>query len=404
VSGEGESKMNEAQKIYCCDCGEELQGAMYHIGNEDYICEDCRDYYSYCEHCEALVPDEDIVSVDNNRRFVCNSCADYYYTCSHCGNLFSSYYIAADTYHITLCTDCYDEHYFTCEDCREVYHVDEAEYIGGCVYCISCAEGHEVCILSYSAKPDPVFFGDNEAGYYGLEVEIDNGLHKQDAARAIIEAGRDHIYLKEDGSLSRDGMEIVTHPATLDYHIKHFPWSDICRTALSYRYRSHDTDTCGLHIHASRSLFGDNDMEQDLTIAKIILLVDRWYDTHIVRFARRDFEKMCRWADKPNACIRPEDNDIAAIEKSKKSANTRYKALNLTNSDTVEFRFFRGTLKQDTIIASIQWVDTIIQYCRSTPLKDLFSITWNDIFGNTGHAELTDYLKQRNLYNVKEGN
>ncbi len=145
-------------------------------------------------------------------------------------------------------------------------------------------------------------------------------------------------------------------------------------------------------------------MEQDLTIAKIILLVDRWYDSYIIRFARRDYVKIRRWADKPNAGIRPEDSDLAAVEKSKKTATDRYKAVNLCNSDTVEFRFFKGTLKRDTIIASIQWVDTIIQYCRSTPLKNLFSATWEDVFGNTSHAELTSYLKQRNLYNVKGEN
>jgi hypothetical protein len=70
----------------------------------------------------------------------------------------------------------------------------------------------------------------------------------------------------------------------------------------------------------------------------------------------------------------------------------------------VEFRFFKGTLKRDTIIASIQWVDTIVQYCRNMPLKNLFSATWEDIFGNTEHAELDSYLKQRSLYNVKGEN
>jgi hypothetical protein len=349
------------------------------------------------------VPDEEITAVNDNHRFVCRRCADYYYTCSHCGNLFSHDNIAVDTYYITLCAGCYEDHYFTCEDCGEVYHVEDAEYIGGCVYCITCANGHEAHILPYSTKPEPIFFGDGGAGY-GVELEIDNGNHRQDAARDIITAGRDHIYIKEDGSLSRDGMEIVTHPASLDYHVNFFPWTGICQTALSYGYRSHDTETCGVHIHASRSLFGDNDMEQDLTIAKTILLIDRWYDTHIIRFARRDYAKMRRWADKPNAGIRPGDDDFDAVEKSKKTATDRYKAVNLCNHNTVEFRFFKGTLKRDTIIASIQWVDTIIQYCRNMPLKDLFNTTWDNVFGNTEHAELRSYLKQRNLYNVKGDN
>jgi len=247
-----------------------------------------------------------------------------------------------------------------------------------------------------------VFFG-GSAGY-GIELEIDNGEYKREAAKAIIEVGKDHIYLKEDGSLSSAGFEIVSHPATLDYHTNHFPWSDICETALNYGYRSHDTDTCGLHIHASRSLFGNTQTEQDLTIAKIMLLFDRWYDSYIVKFARRNLANMRRWADKPDAGIEPNDNDNSAIDKSKKTANHRYKAINLCNAHTIEFRIFKGTLKRDTIIASIQWIDTLIKYCRTTQLKDLFSTNWEDIFCTTKYTELTEYLKRRDLYNTKEGN
>jgi len=69
-------------------------------------------------------------------------------------------------------------------------------------------------------------------------------------------------------------------------------------------------------------------------MAKIILLVDAGYDTHIVQFARRDINKMRRWADKPNADIRPEDCDFDAVSKSKKTADSRYKAINLRNYNT----------------------------------------------------------------------
>lgn len=392
--------MNDTGRIHCYECGEELQGTKYHIGGDNYICEDCRDaYYVSCDDCWELVHADDVVAVDHDNEYVCQSCADNYYTCDHCRSLFSGSHLAVDTYYMTLCRDCYEDHYFTCADCREVHHLDDSECIEDCLYCRSCADSH-TCILSYGSKPTPVFYG-GEAGY-GLEVEIDNGNDKQEAARDIQAAGGDHVYIKEDGSLSCDGMEIVTHPATIEYHINHFPWTEICDAALSYGYRSHDTNTCGLHIHAGRSLFGDTEIEQDLTIAKIILLIDRWYDTHIIRFARRDYAKMRRWADKPNAGIRPEDNDNDAIYKSKQTATDRYKAVNLCNSRTVEFRFFKGTLKRDTIIASIQWVDTLVRYCRKTPLKELWSSTWEDIFTNTEHHELTEYLKQRNLYERKE--
>jgi hypothetical protein len=389
-------------ELYCYECGEELkeQETMHHIGSGEHVCEDCRDrYYVYCEDCEVLVYYDEALSVDNGT-IVCEDCAGEYYTCDHCGGLYSGHNLVTNSFRVTLCGPCYEDSYFTCAGCDEVYHVDDGEYLSDGYYCYDCADDHRACIQSYGYKPNPIFFG-GDAGY-GLEVEIDDGYDVQDAARDVSEAGGDHIYLKEDGSLSHDGFEIVTHPATLDYHVNNFPWADICNAALDYDYRSHDTDTCGLHIHASRSLFGDTEIEQDLTVAKIMLLIDRWYDTKIVNFARRDISKMRRWADKPNADIKPGDDEGDAVYKSKKNARDRYKAINLCNYSTVEFRFFRGTLKRNTIIASIQWVDTIINYCKATPLKDLWSSSWEEIFCNTEHAELNSYLKQRNLYNIKE--
>ena len=389
-----------AEAIYCFECGRELRDheTMYNIGNEDYICEDCRnDYYTYCEDCEELVHVDDIISVDNNR-YVCEECSGNYCTCDHCERLYSEHHIAINTIAITLCDYCYSDYYFTCAECGDIVHLDYGETVDGYYYCSACAEEYRGPIQPYSYKPIPVFFGGSSG--YGIELEIDEGDYKREAAAAIAEAGGDHIYLKEDGSLSSSGFEIVTHPATLSYHVERFPWVAICEAALSYGYRSHDTNTCGLHIHASRSLFGISLMEQDLTIAKVMLLFDRWYNSHIVQFARRNLSNMRRWADKPDADIQPSDNENSAIYKAKNTAKHRYKAINLCNSHTVEFRIFRGTLKRNTIIASIQWVDVLIRFCRTTPLKDLFNVNWEDIFSNTEYAELTSYLKERNL--IKE--
>lgn len=390
----------------CYECGRELGGheARYEIWGGEYVCEECSDrYYTRCEDCDELVLDEELVPVDDSAHYVCEDCAANYHTCSYCQELFSPHRIAIDTGRRTLCRFCYEDYFFSCAECGEVYHIDDAERVNDYYLCTECAENHRSPIQSYDFKPEPLFFGGGNAGY-GVELEIDDGHHKEEAARAIDEVGEGHIYLKRDGSLSNAGFEIVTHPATMEYHTNHFPWSEICEMAESYGYHSHDTDTCGLHIHASRGLFGGNETEQDLTIAKIIILVDRWYEDYILRFARRRLSQMREWAGKPNAEIRPEDDNRTAVHKSKKTASSRYKAINLRNRHTVEFRFFRGTLKRDTIIASIQWVDTIVNYCKATPLKDLFSATWDEIFGNTGHRELTSYLKQRDLYLKKEAN
>jgi hypothetical protein len=237
-------------------------------------------------------------------------------------------------------------------------------------------------------------YGDDgrTALFYGVELEIDCGGDTITGDLCEIP----EIYLKEDGSLSC-GFEIVTHPATLDYHLHELPWKDICSIARSGGYRSHDTTTCGLHIHASRAGFGRTATEQDLTIAKLMLLFDRFWDAYIVPFSRRDYSTINRWAKKPDSNITDKDTIGAAVRKVQDRKRNRYQAINLTNTDTVEFRIFRGTLKASTIKASIQWIDTLIHFCKKTPLKDFAEITWEEIFADTDHVELREYLEKRNL-------
>ena len=135
--------------------------------------------------------------------------------------LFSSYYIAVNTDYINY------ENSITiiiaCEDCGEVYYYENGEYINDCCIAIIAPITTEIVSCLYSHKPKPIFFGnDTSDGYYGVELEIDNGNDRENAAEDIQALG-DHIYLKEDGSLSFAGFEIVTHPVTLDYHANSFP-------------------------------------------------------------------------------------------------------------------------------------------------------------------------------------
>jgi len=185
--------------------------------------------------------------------------------------------------------------------------------------------------------------------------------------------------------------------------MNNIPWREIISAARDYGYTSHDAGTCGLHIHASRSLFGADRTTQDLNIAKIILLIDFWWEQYIVPFSRRNYNQLNDWAKKPNAYILPTDDTRQAVNKAlNTSEHDRYKAVNLKNTHTVEFRFFRGTLRRDTIMASIQFVDTLIKYVSSVQLADLWEKTWNDVFSNTQHAELKDYLQKRKLLDESE--
>ena len=75
----------------------------------------------------------------------------------------------------------------------------------------------------------------------------------------------------------------------------------------------------------------------------------------------------------------------------------RYTAVNLLNSNTIEFRLFKGTLNFNTFIASLQFVMEISKYAKNTELKSIPITNWRDIFLSTEFKELKNYLKEREL-------
>jgi hypothetical protein len=399
--------MKETVEImFCTECGAVIDCEGYTNDDGNTICEGCfYEYYSNCDNCDSVTAQEDLISIDGGREYVCESCASSdYYQCDDCGEYISRRNLWVDR-NLTICNECQWE-YCTCYDCEDVIRCDDIHNIDGYGYCDHCAPLHRRVIWDYNYKPIPTFFGELSEwvkGYYGLELEIDDGNDRREAARRIQDVGGEHIYLKHDGSLSEDGFEIVTHPATLDFHMNHMPWRDIIRAARDYNYTSHDAGTCGLHIHASRTLFGADRTTQDLNIAKTILLIDFWWEQYIVPFSRRNYDQLNDWAKKPNAYIMASDSERDAICKAKQSGEyDRYKAVNLKNRHTVEFRFFRGTLRHGTILASIQFIDTLIKYVSGVQLADLWDKTFNDVFGDTQYTELKDYLQKRKLLDESE--
>ena len=137
-------------------------------------------------------------------------------------------------------------------------------------------------------------------------------------------------------------MELVSHPASLEYH-KNFQWEEIMKKAISLGYRSHQTSTCGLHIHINRDCFGENHEEQEIIIGHILLFVELHWN-ELLKFSRRSEYAMNRWAARYGYVKTGRE----ILDKAKKGNLGRYAAVNLMNYMTIEFRLFRGTLKYNT--------------------------------------------------------
>lgn len=355
----------------------------------------------YCSHCGALIREDDDYE-EVNGEIVCTDCFEHHTTtCDRCGETIWTDDSYGDEY-TTLCRHCYENHYTRCSCCDALLHEDDAYHLDGYDYCSECY--HEEVdrnrsIHDYGYKPEPIFYG-NSKRFFGVELEIDGAGKDSDNADEILSiANKDneHIYIKGDGSLD-DGMEIVTYPMSLDCH-KDFCWQEIMKKAVSMGYRSHQTSTCGLHIHVNRNSLGETHDEQELVISHILFFVETHW-AELLRFSRRSEYSMNRWA----ARYGYEKTGREILDKAKKGNNGRYAAVNLMNYSTIEFRLFRGTLKHNTLIAALELVNEICDLAMHLTEDDIGKMSWSEFVEGIEAPELIQYLKERRLYINEETN
>ena len=350
-----------------------------------------------CSECGAVVDEGNLHTFDE--RVLCDECLERLtVTCDNCGRRIWRTDAECDSY-TALCSHCYEYHYTSCEHCGRLIECDSANYDedDDFLYCDECyRELQESLIKSYNYKPEPTYYGSGDL-FYGIELEVDKGGERSDYAEAILNvANKDnnYLYAKHDGSID-DGFEIVSHPMTLEYHTNIMNWSDVMEMALSLGYRSHQTYTCGLHIHVNRNAFGENYDTQEDAISRIVHFVEMHWN-ELLKFSRRTEANMNRWASRYGIANTAKDT----YKNAKTKHCGRYVAVNLENYATIEFRLFRGTLKYKTFLATLQLVDEICNLAIKLSDKEVESMSWSDFVGqiDSGKSELIEYLKAKRLY------
>ena len=348
---------------------------------------------SLCEHCKNEFSHHELFETGDGN-FVCRGCLLLYYTmCFECGNYFLDENVYTDN-RITICQSCKDS-YYTCDECGDFVHYCNIYQFNDGTYCEYCFDQLTRYVINeYDFKPNPVFYGEGEK-YFGIELEIDGGGEDGEKAKIITDCLNEHVYCKHDGSLD-EGFEIVTHPMSYEY-IKKIKknFKIMMETALDEGYVSHNAETCGLHIHVSKKFFGECEEQQDLHIAKILYLIEKHWGK-MVKFSRRTEEQIEDWAKR--YCEEVESlNSTNILQKAKNSG--RYHTINLKNKHTIEFRLFRGTLKFNTFIATIQFVHHLTDLAKKLTLSEVQGLTWRQIvnINKNEYPELIQYLRERKL-------
>jgi hypothetical protein len=435
----------------CCICGREIiEGEeteeYWKAGHLDpnnvvmygRVCSDCASNLVRCSDCGRLArpitPEMDIISHDihylreigsgrTTDRVVCDRCVRHYRQCYHCSgsvNIWTERYSEDSRGHI-LCGIC-QSLYGICSECGEFVSLDRAivHEEGGLLYyyCENCANGgyydgdeslfedeeyeeeseeESEVINRYSFKPFPkfhCFLTEKKEGepplFLGVELEIDDGGEDHYFAELILREGYPgFLYAKRDGSL-RNGFEIVSHPATLAFHLIEAGWERVLKKANDLGYTSHDNKRCGLHIHINRTFWGPDDEDKEIGELKLLIFFERFWN-EIVRFSRRTQSQIDRYCSRYGT-----DN----LETAKRwNGDSRYFALNFQNRYTIEIRIFRGTLKLDTFFATLEFVHYLCYYLKQKTPHELQKTTWGSFIKGIPEwmVELKSYLKRRGL-------
>lgn len=264
----------------------------------------------------------------------------------------------------------------------------------------------------------------NNALYLGVELEVDNDFSMEDIDD---EDDRDEAYrnrdrhanlvgqvlspnehsvldIKQDGSLD-SGFEIVFQPATTNYHLNKIDYARAFKLLKRLGYRSHDYRTCGLHVHINRDFFGSSRDAQLYNGAKMVYLLEKYWE-EFVRFSRRTTDTLNRWAARRNAKANFDsaDNGEKNADKLTKSfrenytLGNKYIAFNTNHSATFELRIFRGTLKLETYLATLQLVDNFARMVKDLDINTLQNATFEDIVNYRKYKELSNY------WALKKGN
>lgn len=351
-----------------------------------------------CGICGSLHPVEALTEFDE--QLLCETCLHTETVrCQRCGERIWTDDNAGDD-ETTLCQRCYDRYYTTCEDCGRVIHQDDAyyesddDYEARCYSC-HCRRADQRVIHDYYYKPEPIFYGMDGSRYLGVELEVDDGTESQTNAAKILDVANydeELVYIKHDGSLN-EGFEIVTHPMTLEYHMNKMPWAAVLAKAKKLGYLSHQAGTCGLHVHINRSAFGETEAEQDDAIARLLYFFEKNWE-ELLKFSRRTPKQLKQWADRYGLKEHPQE-----ILKHAKGNLERYTCINLQNYHTIEIRMMRGTLRLNTLLATLQLLDRICDVALYFTDEEIKNMSWTTFVAGCAHLpELVQYLKERRLY------
>ena len=364
----------------CEGCSQPIVGEPLEM-NGDTFCHTCA---TECDDCGDITDSFFYVG----GMAVCPSCrAD----CDDCGRTFRTE--DPDARNLAngnaLCARCAGD-WYTCDDCGDDVHSDDCFCRDNGTYCGSCAPGEEEDsdddddddigpIKSYHSSSRHItplrspWTRSHGNRYLGVELEVErqgeatrprgeiaqgisDWVNKQ-ATDITAESHRAPIlFFEEDGSL-KHGFEMISQPMGLDDHAR--LWKTALSPSLTRGLVSHNTTTCGLHVHISRAGM------TPLHLSKILCFVNDPDNASLIKaVARRYNGESSVINGRTNYCKVGGRRRLGMAFRVAQEEGDKYVAVNLNKERTIEFRIFRGSLKYMAVMAAVEFTHAVVEFCR----------------------------------------
>jgi hypothetical protein len=257
------------------------------------------------------------------------------------------------------------------------------------LYCENChhklfgrsldGHNHRPSNMPYFSGPDDKF----GTYYMGIEIETELRMETQTTSRmrrsmaTASQVKSNLFFYKRDGSLDESGVEIVSFPFTYSF-LKQRGWREVSRVAESFvksGFTSFASGKCGIHVHVSKH-----------AIKNVEGLKLFFYENQIkikkIAQRRQDNNRYCQY----------------------EPGGDKYRAINTSPNETVEFRIFRGNLRPSRILKNIEFVAAVIEFWNTkTKAKVDFSDFASFVTANkVKYPYLEAYIS--NMDNEDKGN
>lgn len=311
----------------------------------------------------------------------------------------------------------------TCYYCGNEVETSNGVQWGRYFYCDECFKAQKCRVDGYHCPSIETSFkksnndDENEKLFLGIELEttkdIYSSFRQSDHVDDVFFIRKNFkelgLNFETDSSIG-NGMEIITQPMTYKYIKENEDkFKSIFEYLTSQGNHSHDGGKCGLHIHVSKNALGDNDEMIQKTIEKLMLFVET-YRPLVEKFARRKHNEFSHYNSytlpyhKDNygneSCFKNEDyykSGKLLYELQQHDCIGHSSVINpcASTGQTIEFRMFRGTLKFETFMATIEFINNLVHVCRDNQAS---KIGWQKVIEYGG-----DYIKDYNaMLNVDE--